>query len=406
MACYLRLNPSSRLFSGKALILGGSFANELNPSEVPPGVRVGDLSATLIDKAPWIAAHMRTPSRELALMADWEQKLPLMVSTVAREPVTSLSGVPSWFLILLRRVMAEKGVENLHEVWPGLEVFFHGGISFAPYRAEYESFTVSSRMHFLETYNASEGFFAVQRDPQDPCMTLLLDRGVYFEFSPMQPDGSWGAPLPLSAIEPGHTYSLIISAPNGLWRYAIGDTVKFDAVAPPRFRIAGRTKSFINAFGEELMEHNAEAAMARTCRETAPRSLTIPPVPSMPPRATAADTAGSWSSPAARPTCRLSPTCSTETCKRKIPTIRPNAPAPFSSTLSSWCLSPPDTSPAGSPPTATASWADSAKSPASAPRPTAWPLSNRKPQPTDNQRGSPTGRPFSHSFLKRLSASS
>lgn len=268
VACYLRLNPSSRLFSGKALILGGSFANELNPSEVPPGVRVGDLSATLIDKAPWIAAHMRTPSRELALMADWEQKLPLMVSTVAREPVTSLSGVPSWFLILLRRVMAEKGVENLHEVWPGLEVFFHGGISFAPYRAEYESFTDSSRMHFLETYNASEGFFAVQRDPQDPCMTLLLDRGVYFEFSPMQPDGSWGAPLPLSAIEPGHTYSLIISAPNGLWRYAIGDTVKFDAVAPPRFRIAGRTKSFINAFGEELMEHNAEAAMARTCRET------------------------------------------------------------------------------------------------------------------------------------------
>lgn len=267
VAAYLRLNPASRLFSGKALILGGSFANELTDG-VAPGVKVGDLSATLIDRAPALGAMMRTPGKELALMADWEVKLPRLVEAAIRQPITSLSGVPSWFLILLRRVLAETGRDSLQQVWPGLEVFFHGGISFAPYRKEYEGFTDSGKMHFLETYNASEGFFGVQTDFADRSMQLLLDRGVYYEFAPMGTDGEWGAPVGLEQVETGRTYALIISSVNGLLRYAIGDTVRFTSLRPPKFVIAGRTKSFINAFGEELMEHNAEQAMAEACRLT------------------------------------------------------------------------------------------------------------------------------------------
>lgn len=267
VAAYLRLRPSSRLFSGKALILGGSFANELG-SEVPPGACVGDLSATLIDKAPALGAMMRTPSRRIALMSRWEEKLPALVEACRKAPVTSLSGVPSWFLILLREVLRREGAGSLHDVWPGLEVFFHGGISFEPYRAEYASFTDSSRMSFLETYNASEGFFAVQTDFDDPGMQLLLDRGVYYEFAPLLPDGGEGEPVPVWETEPGRTYSMLVTACNGLWRYALGDTVRFTGVFPHKLRIAGRTHSFINAFGEELMECNAESAMAEACRET------------------------------------------------------------------------------------------------------------------------------------------
>lgn len=267
VASYLRLNPESRLFSGKALILGGSFANEL--ADTPGhGIRVGDLSATLIDRAPALGAMMRTPAKELALMADWEQKLPRLVEAATRQPITSLSGVPSWFLILLRRVLEQTGKGCLQDVWPGLEVFFHGGISFAPYRSEYESFTDGGKMHFLETYNASEGFFGVQTDFDDRSLQLLIDRGVYFEFAPMGNDGEWGEPVGIEQVQTGRTYALIISSVNGLLRYSIGDTVRFTSLLPPKFVIAGRTKSFINAFGEELMEHNAERAMAEACSLT------------------------------------------------------------------------------------------------------------------------------------------
>jgi len=262
---YLLHNPASRLFSGRALILGGSFANEL--TSLPAGVKVGDLSATLIDRTPAVAELLRTPGKRVALMADWDVKLPALVEDALRHRITSLSGVPSWFLILLREVMRRAEVDSLHDIWPGLEVFFHGGISFKPYRAEYEGFTDPRRMHFMETYNASEGFFAVQTDPARPGgMHLLLDRGVYYEFSPMMTDGSWGTPLPLAEVAEGRTYAMVISAPNGLWRYCPGDTVRFLSTRPPVIEITGRTKSFINAFGEELMEHNAEEAMARVCR--------------------------------------------------------------------------------------------------------------------------------------------
>lgn len=268
VASYLRLVPSSRLFSGKALILGGSFANELDLSETTSGVRVGDLSATLISRTPFFAELFRVPSRKVALMADWNAKLPAIIEAAAGQNITNLSGVPSWFLVLLRRLMKEKGISSLHEIWPNLEVFFHGGISFRPYRAQYESFTDSSRMHFLENYNASEGFFAVQTDFGNDAMTLLIDRDVFYEFAPLQKDGSFGDPVDISGVEKGKIYSLIVTTSAGLWRYAIGDTVEIVSAAPVRIRIAGRTRSFINAFGEELMEHNAEAAIAAAAAAT------------------------------------------------------------------------------------------------------------------------------------------
>lgn len=266
VASYLRLVSRSRLFSGKGLILGGSFANELG-DEVARGVHVGDLSATLIYRTPWLANLFRIPSKRVALMADWETKLPAIIEAASRANVTNLSGVPSWFLVLLRRLMAERGVESLHEVWPNLEVFFHGGIAFGPYRDEYESFTDASRMHFIETYNASEGFFAVQTDFTDRAMQLLLDRGVYYEFAPLD-GGGFGEPVGLGSVESGRTYALVISSCNGLWRYSLGDTVRIASGGPGRVTIAGRTKSYINAFGEELMEHNADAAIAAACRQT------------------------------------------------------------------------------------------------------------------------------------------
>lgn len=279
VASYLRLNPRSRMFSGKGLILGGSFANEI-AEPLPPGGKVGDLSATLIYKTPALADFFRIPSRKTALMADWEKKLPAIIEAASKADVTNLSGVPSWFLVLLRRMMAQKGVDSLHDIWPDLEVFFHGGISFKPYRDQYKEFTDPRKMHFLETYNASEGFFAVQRDFADPAMQLLLDRGVYYEFAPSGSDSLFEEPVPLEAVEKGRTYALIITACNGLWRYSLGDTVRIHADGLGRITIAGRTKSFINAFGEELMEHNADAAMQEACRITgaAPADYSAGPV--------------------------------------------------------------------------------------------------------------------------------
>lgn len=267
VASYFRLNPRTRMFSGKGLILGGSFANELGEA-VPKGVKVGDLSATLIYMTPALAGLFRIPSKKIALMPDWQEKLPAIINAASKADVTNISGVPSWFLVLLRRMMSERGVECLHEVWPNLEVFFHGGISFKPYRAQYEAFTAPGKMHFLETYNASEGFFAVQTDFADPAMQLLLDRGVYYELAPLCGDGLYGEPVPVWEAVAGRTYALIISACNGLWRYSLGDTVKAAPGGVGRITIAGRTKSFINAFGEELMEHNADTAMAAACRAT------------------------------------------------------------------------------------------------------------------------------------------
>lgn len=264
MGHYLLHNPRSKIFSGKGLILGGSFSNTLGIEN--SRVKVGDLSATLINRILPFAEMFRVPDKKTALLPDWEQKLPAIAAKASKEYVTNISGVPSWFLTVLRRVMEYKKVSSLAEVWPGLEVFFHGGISFEPYREQYLEITRGLDMHFLETYNASEGFFAVQDDPDDKGMLLLIDRNVFYEFIPI--DAPNADPIPAWELRPDSNYELLVTATNGLWRYRIGDTVRVTQTDPVKLIISGRTGAFINAFGEELMQDNAEKAMAEACTAT------------------------------------------------------------------------------------------------------------------------------------------
>ena len=274
---YLNLNPASRIFSGKAFILGGSFANNL---QLKPGVRVGDLSANLIENMNPLANLARIPSKQVALMENWVEKLPLLVEASLNANVTNLSGVPSWFLTVLREVLKKSGKSSIHDVWPNLEVFFHGGIAFAPYRQQYEEICDMSKMHFLDTYNASEGFFAVQSDWESEAMLLLLDVGVFYEFLPVEESGSKTPEVyPIWEIEQGRTYELIITAANGLWRYRLGDTVTIEQLNPVKITIAGRTHSFINAFGEELMVHNADHAITLAAQETDAKVLNYTAAP-------------------------------------------------------------------------------------------------------------------------------
>ena len=277
MSHYLNLNPASRVFSGKAFILGGSFANNL---QLKPGVRVGDLSANLIENMNPLANLVRIPNRQIALMEDWTEKLPLLVDASVGQNVTNLSGVPSWFLTVLREVLKKTGKTSIHEVWPNLEVFFHGGIAFEPYRQQYEEICDMSKMHFLDTYNASEGFFAVQSDWESQAMLLLLDVGVFYEFLPIEEsDSETPEVYPIWEIEKGRTYELIITAANGLWRYRLGDTVTIQQLNPVKITIAGRTRSFINAFGEELMVHNADHAITLAAQETGAEVLNYTAAP-------------------------------------------------------------------------------------------------------------------------------
>lgn len=264
VALYLHNYPDSRMFSGKGFILGGSFANELT---LPAGVRVGDLSANLIDGVSPLVNLFRVPRKEVALMEDWNEKLPALVEASMRENITNISGVPSWFLTVLKGVVAKAGAQNIHDVWPHLEVFFHGGIAFGPYREEYAKIC-GPDMRYWETYNASEGFFACQSEPGDKAMLLLQDAGVFYEFIPLdQIDMPHPKAVPAWEVKQGKTYALCITSCNGLWRYAIGDTVRVESVNPLKITIAGRTQHFINAFGEELMVCNADAAIEKACRQ-------------------------------------------------------------------------------------------------------------------------------------------
>lgn len=267
VAHYLNLYPGSRLFAGKAFILGGSFANEVTDN--PAGAKIGDLSAHLIEAMNPLADMVRVPRRSIALLEDWSEKLPLLVKASAHENITNISGVPSWFMTVIRNVIEYTGADNIHDVWPNLEVFFHGGIAFGPYREQYARLTDPAKMHYIETYNASEGFFAVQTSAERHSMQLLLDAGVFFEFMPLDADpADNSAPLPPWKIEQGQTYALLLTSCNGLWRYSIGDTVTIHSADAPEITIAGRTRHFINAFGEELMVHNADKALALACKAT------------------------------------------------------------------------------------------------------------------------------------------
>lgn len=267
VATYLHNNPQSRIFSGKSFILGGSFANEL--AQVPAGVRVGDLSASLIDNITPLAELLRVPAKKIALMEKWDQKVEALARATAKESITNISGVPSWFHTILRNILHTTGKENIHQVWPSLEVFFHGGIAFEPYREQYRAITDPARMHYHENYNASEGFFATQAVPDGKGMRLLTDIGIFYEFIPLDSLGCSNPEIiPAWQVEKGRVYALAISSCNGLWRYIIGDTVRIESTEPLLITIAGRTNSFINAFGEELMVWNADTAIARACAVT------------------------------------------------------------------------------------------------------------------------------------------
>ena len=265
VAMYLRNNPKSRIFDGKSLILGGSHSHNYDLRDS----LVGDLSAILIENISPLANLVRVPKKQTALLSDFEVKRDRIAHETMTKNVTSLSGVPSWMLSVLTRVMELTGKTHLEEVWPNLEMFFHGGVAFTPYRKQYEQLITSPRMHYMETYNASEGFFGLQDDPSDAAMLLMLDYGVFYEFIPMDEFGSDNPTVvPLTGVKTGVNYAMVISTSCGLWRYIIGDTVRFTSRNPYKFVITGRTKSFINAFGEELIVDNAEQALAHACRET------------------------------------------------------------------------------------------------------------------------------------------
>ena len=248
-------HPRTRVFEGKTLTLGGSCCRE-------GGNLVGDLSALLICQTGFWSGWFRAPRRTTAIMPDFDAKARAICRECVGEPITSFAGVPSWNLALMRRVLDFTGKSNLMEVWPRLELFAHGGVEFAPYRRSFEALIPSAEMHYMETYNASEGFFALADDLSRDDMLLMLDYGTYFEFR----DGA--CIVPLEGVVPGRSYTMLVTSNNGLWRYEVGDRVEFTSTDPYRIRFAGRTKQYINVFGEELIVDNAERALAGACAET------------------------------------------------------------------------------------------------------------------------------------------
>ena len=265
IALYLMNRPDSRLFDGKGLILGGSH----QPNYDVPNSLVGDLSAILIENINPIVNLARVPKKQTALLSDFEVKRDRIAHETLTKNVTNISGVPSWMMSVLVRVLELSGKQTIDEVWPNLEVFFHGGIAFTPYRHQYEQLIRSERMQYMETYNASEGFFGIQSNPKDSAMLLMLDYGCFYEFIPMEELGTDHPNIvPIWGVETGKNYAMLISTSCGLWRYMIGDTVMFTSKNPYKFIITGRTKYFINAFGEELIQDNAERGLAYACEQT------------------------------------------------------------------------------------------------------------------------------------------
>ena len=264
-ALYIKNYPDTKVLKGKTLTLGGSHRinNFSNNSYY------GDLSAILIENVPFWTEFIRIPPPEIALIEEFEEKIEKIIETSLDQNVTSFAGVPSWYLVMIKRILEKTGKNNLLEVWPNLEVFTHGGVNFDPYREQYKKLIPSDRMHYMETYNASEGFFGIQDNPHRDDMLLMLDYGVYYEFIPMKEwDNDNPRVLTLEEVELNENYALVISTNAGLWRYIIGDTIKFTCKFPYKFRITGRTKHFINAFGEELIIDNAEKVLLIACSHT------------------------------------------------------------------------------------------------------------------------------------------
>ena len=264
LCMYLNNNENSQLFTGKSLRLGGS--KELFKEN---GTSFGDLSAILIDNMPFWAEFSSTPSNKVSLMSDWEHKMQAIVDETINENVTSLAGVPSWMLVLLNNVLETTRKKSLIDVWPNLEVYFHGGVSFGPYKDQYKKILPKSNFQYYEIYNASEGFFAIQDQNGSNELLLMLDYGIFYEFIPMNIYATTKEKaIPLSEVTLGTNYAVIITTNAGLWRYKIGDTVRFTSLDPYRIKVSGRTKHHINAFGEELIIENAETALKKVCKRT------------------------------------------------------------------------------------------------------------------------------------------
>jgi hypothetical protein len=262
MLClYFNNNEDAQLFTGKGLRLGGSSAVYQDNNSY-----FGDLSAIIIENLPFWADYSSAPKQETALMSEWESKIKAIIDETINEDITSLVGVPSWMLMLLNKVLEKTGKNNILEVWPNLEVYFHGGVNFNPYREQFKQLIPKKDFKYYEIYNASEGFFAIQDVNNSLDLLLMLDYGIFYEFIPMNKfDGENSIAIPLSKVELHKNYAMVITTNGGLWRYLIGDTVEFTSLSPYRIRITGRTKHFINVFGEELMVENVEKAMQHAC---------------------------------------------------------------------------------------------------------------------------------------------
>lgn len=267
LSIYINNHPDTRIFDGKGLGVGGSHqVNELDPTA---SSYYGDVSAVIMQNLPVWAEFIRTPSLQTALMNNWEEKIERMAREVAAVNVTQIAGVPTWTVLLIQRIVELTGKKNILEVWPSLEVFFHGAVAFGPYRRLFKSLIPSEQMRYFETYNASEGFFGIQDQKNSEEMLLMLDYGIFYEFIPVDElEKENPLALSLEQVEIGKVYAMVITTNSGLWRYSIGDTIRFTSKNPYRIKIAGRTKHFINAFGEEVIVENAEAAIAQACEET------------------------------------------------------------------------------------------------------------------------------------------
>lgn len=262
LCLYLNNNEESQLFTGKSLRLGGS--KQLYEDN---NTFFGDLSAILIDNMPIWAEFSSTPSSKTSLMGDWETKLPAIINETITENVTSLAGVPSWMLVLLHKVLETTGKSDLHELWPNAEVYFHGGVNFDPYEEQYKKLFPKNDFKFYEIYNASEGFFAIQDQNDSDELLLMLDYGIFYEFIPMDTFGTLNQHvIRLNQVVLNKNYALVITTNSGLWRYLIGDTIRFTSLSPYRIKVSGRTKHHINVFGEELMVENTDNAIAKTCK--------------------------------------------------------------------------------------------------------------------------------------------
>ena len=265
LALYLRQHPYSYVTSGKCLVLGGTHqVNQLNAASF-----FGDISAVMLQNMPLAVKIFRTPELSIALMKEWEAKIELMAHSTIEENVTYIAGVPTWTIVLIKRIFEITGTNNLLDIWPNLELYIHGGVNFMPYRRQFEQFIPTPNMHYRESYNASEGFFAAQDREDEEGMLLFLNHGIFYEFMPVSEYGSENArTLTLKEVELYKNYAIIISTNGGLWRYTVGDTVQFTSLAPFRIKVTGRLKHFINAFGEEVIVDNTDNAIAIACAET------------------------------------------------------------------------------------------------------------------------------------------